>query len=619
MKKIGNHEYKEDIFIVNYALCIVHCKGADEVKFTASAPQRVIVGQPFQLVFSVNENGKDLRLPDVKGFEIIAGPYTSTSSSTQIINGDIRTSKEVRYTYTLLPEKEGDYQIQSATIVVKKEKYYSNVLNIKVLPEDKASQSQQGGNASQSGQIRQSQSITSENLFIRPIISRTKIKEQEAVVLTYRLYARVDVTNIQSPKFPDFKGFLVQEIDLPQDRTMQPDNYEGINYYTYDLRKVLLFPQETGKVTIEPMSCDVIVRVRSAQQRPRSFFDDFFDTYQEVSKTVTTSKVNLSVESLPQPKPADFSGLVGKLSLSTKVSTTEVEANQPITITLKLQGSGNLKMLKNPTLQFPQDFETYEPKATNNFNTTDAGLSGSKTIEYLVIPRHDGDFVIPAATISYFDVASDSYKTLSTEPISIRVNKGTQSVSNAPVVSNFTGQEKVEVLATDIRYINTDEPNIKPVGRMIVGSMFFWLFYIISLVITIGLIIIFRKQARDNANVALMRNKKANKVARRRLKVAEREYKAGNKDTFYDEILKALWGYLSDKLSIPVSELNKDNISLRLSQRGVEDAFIQEFVKLLNDCEFERYAPIGNKESAMRHTFESTEKLISTLESTIKR
>ena len=604
------------LLILHCALCIVHCKGADEIKFTASAPQRVIVGQPFQLVLSVNENGKDLRLPDVKGFEIIAGPYTSTSSSTQIINGDIRTSKEVRYTYTLLPEKEGDYQIQPATIVVKKEKYYSNVLNIKVLPEDKASQ--QGGNA-QSGQIKQTQSITSENLFIRPIISRTKIKEQEAVVLTYKLYARVDVTNIQSPKFPDFKGFLVQEIDLPQDRTMQPDNYEGVNYYTYDLRKVLLFPQSTGQISIEPMSCDVIVRVRSSHQRPRSIFDDFFDTYQEVSKTVTTSKVNLTVEPLPQPKPADFSGVVGKLSLSTKVSATEVESNQPITITLKLQGSGNLKMLKNPTLQFPQDFEAYEPKATNNFSTTATGLSGSKTIEYLVIPRHDGDFVIPVLTISYFDVASDSYKTLSTDEINIRVNKGAQSVSNAPVVSNFTGQEKVEVLATDIRYINTSAPKIKPAERIIAGTMFFWLFYIISLVVIVCLIIIFRKQARDNANVALMRNKKANKVARRRLKVAEREYKAGNKDTFYDEILKALWGYLSDKLSIPVSELNKDNIALRLSQRGVEEAVVQEFLKLLNDCEFERYAPISNKESAMRHTFESTEKLISTLESTIKR
>jgi hypothetical protein len=607
------------LLIMHCALCIVYCKGADEVRFTASAPQRVIVGQPFQLVFSVNENAKDLRLPDVKGFEIIAGPYTSTSSSTSWVNGQMTSSKEVRYTYTLLPEKEGDYQIQAATIVVKKEKYYSNVLNIKVLPEDKSSQSQQSGNATQSGQIRQSQSITSENLFIRPIISRTKIKEQEAVVLTYRLYARVDVTNIQSPKFPDFKGFLVQEIDLPPERTMQPENYDGVNYYTYDLRKVLLFPQQVGQMAIEPMSCDVIVRVRSTQQRPRSIFDDFFDTYQEVSKTVTTSKLNISVDPLPQPKPTDFSGLVGKLSLATKVSATEVEANQPITITLKLQGSGNLKMLKNPTLQFPQDFETYEPKSTNNFNTTDAGLSGSKTIEYLVIPRHDGDFIIPSTTISYFDITSDSYKVLSTDPINIKVNKGNQSASNAPVVNNFTTQEKVEVLATDIRYISTSAPNIKPSQRIITGSMLFWLFYIISFVITLGLIILFRKQARDNANVALMRNRKANKVARRRLKVAERECKAGNKDTFYDEILKALWGYLSDKLSIPVSELNKDNISLRLSQRGVADDIIQEFVKLLNDCEFERYAPISNKESVMRHTFETTEKLISNLESTIKK
>lgn len=607
------------LLILTFILFTSLASFADEVSFTASAPQRVIVGQPFQLVFSINENAKDLRLPDLKGFEIIAGPYTSTSSSTSWVNGQMTSSKEVRYTYTLLPEKEGDYQIQSATIVVKKEKYYSNVLNIKVLPEDKSSQSQQSGNASQSGQIRQSQSITSENLFIRPIISRTNIKEQEAVVLTYRLYARVDVTNIQSPKFPDFKGFLVQEIDLPQDRTMQPENYNGVNYYTYDLRKVLLFPQQTGQIHIEPMSCDVIVRVRSAQQRPRSIFDDFFDTYQEVSKNVTTSKINLNVEPLPQPKPVDFSGVVGKLSLSTKVSATEVEANQPITITLKLQGSGNLKMLKNPTLQFPQDFETYEPKATNNFSTTSTGLSGSKTIEYLVIPRHDGEFVIPSITLSYFDVDADAYQMLSTESISIKVNKGSQSSSNTPVVSNFTSQEKVEVLATDIRYINTSDPHIKPAKRIIAGTMLFWLFYIIAFVITLGLIILFRKQARDNANVALMRNKKANKVARRRLKVAERECKAGNKDTFYDEILKALWGYLSDKLSIPVSELNKDNISLRLSQCGVDEATIQNFIKLLNDCEFERYAPIGNKESAMRHTFESTENLISTLESTIKK
>lgn len=589
----------------------------DDIKFTASAPQRVIVGQPFQLVFSINENGKDLHIPEVKGFEIIAGPYTSTSSSTSWVNGKMTSSKEVRYTYTLLPQKEGDYQIQSATIVVNKEKYYSNVVNIKVLPEDKTASSQQG--AQQSAQVQQSQSITSDNLFIRPIISRKKVREQEVIQLTYRLYARVDVTNIQAPKFPDFKGFLVQDIELPQNRTMQPEHYDGVNYYTYDLRKVLLFPQQTGQLTIEPMSCDVIVRVRSAQQRPRSFFDDFFDTYQEVSKPIATSKLNIQVEPLPTPRPSDFSGLVGKLALTQKVSVTEVEANQPITITLKLQGSGNLKMLKNPQLQFPQDFEAYELKAVNNFNTSESGLTGSKTIEYLVIPRHDGDFIIPATTISYFDITTDSYKTLATEPIAIRVNKGESTASNVPVVSNFTGQEKVEVLASDIRYISTAEPHLEVPHRNIVGSLFFWLFYIVSLCITLLLIIIFRKQARDNANVALMRNKKANKVARRRLKVAEQQLKLGNKDAFYDEILKSLWGYLSDKLSIPVSQLNKDNIALRLSQHSVSDEVVAQFMQLLNDCEFERYAPIGNKETAMTNMFESTVKLISTLENTIKR
>ena len=607
------------LLIMHCALCIVHCKGADDVKFTASAPQRVIVGQPFQLVLSVNENGKDLRLPDVKGFEIIAGPHTSTSSSTSWVNGTMTSFKEVRYVYTLLPEKEGDFQINSATIVVNSKKYYSNVLNIKVLPEDKLSQSQQQGGSSQSSQIRQSQSITSENLFIRPIFSRTKVKEQEAIALTYRLYARVDVVNVLNLKFPDFKGFLVQEIELPQERSMQLENYKDVNYYVYDLRKVVLFPQQVGEMQIASMSCDVVVRVRSVHQRPRSFFDDYFDTYQEVSKNVVTSNTTLKIEALPQPRPADFSSIVGNLSLSTKVSTSEVDVNQPITITLKLQGSGNLKMLKNPILQFPRDFETYEPKVINNFAIGNSGLSGSKTIEYLVIPRHDGDFVIPATTISYFDIASNSYKTLSTDVINVRVNKGAQTASNTPVVTNFAEQEKVEVLATDIRYINTSAPKLSMPGRNIAGLLFFWLFYIISLLVTVCLIILFRKQVRDNANVALMRNKKANKVARRRLKVAEREYKAGNKDAFYDEILKALWGYLSDKLSIPVSELNKDNISLRLSQCCVSEEVITEFMKLLNDCEFERYAPISNKESAMRHTFEFTEKLISTLESTIKR
>jgi hypothetical protein len=590
---------------------------ANEVKFKATAPSQVIVGQPFHLIFSVNEDGKDLHIPQMTGFEVIAGPAVSTSSSASWINGNMTSSKEVCYTYTLLPQKEGDYQISSASIVVEKKKYYSNVVNIKVLPEDKTSQVQQG--ASQSAQMQQSQSITAENLFFRPIISRTKVREQEVIQLTYRLYSRIDISGLSStPKFPDYKGFLLQEVDLPQNASQQLENYNGKNYYTWDLRKVLLYPQQVGVLVIEPASCDVVVRVRSSHQRPRSFFDDYFDTYQEVVKTITTPKLNIEVESLPKPRPTDFSGVVGKLSMKTNISAAEVNVNQPITITLVLQGAGNLKLLKNPVLKFPQDFETYEPKVVNSFNNSEMGLSGSKTIEYLVIPRHGGDFVIPSTTISYFDVASDSYKTLSTEVLNIRVNKGDQLSESAPIVSNFTAQERVEVLSSDIRYIKIGEPKLVVKDRMIVGTPFFWFCYVISFGIVVVLVFVFRKQARDNANVALMRNKKANKVARRRLKIAENQLKARNKDVFYDEILKALWGYLSDKLSIPVSELNKDNIALRLSQHGLDDELVLQFMNLLNDCEFERYAPIEAKEAAMENMFDSTVKIISTLENTIK-
>lgn len=588
---------------------------AEEVKFTASAQSSAIVGQPFQLVYTVNASGKDLRLPAINGFEIIAGPYTSTSSSTQWINGKMTSSKEVRYTYTLLPQKEGTYTIPAATITVGREKYHANVVTIKVLPEDKASQT--GTSDSRSG-VQTSQSISSENLFVRPVISRTKVREQEAVLLTYRLYSRVDISNVQSPKFPDFQGFMVQEIELPQDRRMEAENYNGTNYYTFDLHKVLLFPQHSGEIVIDPMSIEVLVRLRT-QRQSRSFFDDFFDSFQEVSKTLTTNKLTIDVKPLPSPKPSGFSGAVGRLAVSSKISATDVTANEPVTVVLKISGSGNLKMLKTPQIQFPTDFETYEPKVTNKFTPGADGLSGTKTIEYLAIPRHDGKFVIPSLAISYFDPVADAYKTISTDAFDINVRKGEKSDSSLPVVSNYQDQEKISILATDIRYIDTKPLKLKPETTYFVGTTLFWLAYVIPLLIASALLYFFRKQARENADVALMRNKKANKVAGKRLKVAGKYCKAGDKSNFYDEILRVLWGYLSDKLSIPVAELNKDNIAYNLQHHGVSDEIINRFMTLLNDCEFERYAPAGDQQSAMDKIYDSTLNLISTLENTVKR
>lgn len=588
----------------------------EDIALKAVAPQSVVVGEPFQLVYTVNESGKDFRMPETKGFEIIAGPYTSTSSSTSFVNGKMTSSKEVRYTYTLLAEKEGTYSIPAASIMVKKEKYYSNALSITVLPEDKTNK--QGSASQQSGSVVSSQNISSENLFVRPVLSRTKVYEREAIVLTYKLFSRVDIVGIDDVKFPDFKNFLVQDVELAQDRGLTHENFQGTNYYTYELRKYILFPQQPGDLTIDDMACTVTVRLRN-QSRQRSFFDDFFDSYQDVNKTLNAGKITLNIKPLPKPEPADFSGVVGKLSLYSSISTTEVKANEPITLTLKFSGSGNLKMLKNPEIKFPTDFEAYEPKVTNNFNPGTDGLSGSKTVEYLVIPRHDGNFTIPAVNISYFDSESETYKTVSSQAYDISVAKSDVPTDNQ-VVANFRNQEQVEVLATDIRYIDTAAVRLNPRNKStFVGTPLFWLSYILPLLVAVALMIFFRKQARESADVALMRNKKANKMARRRLKEAGRLCKAGNRDGFYDEILRALWGYLSDKLSLPVADLNKENISDCLSNSGVTEETVSQFLDLLNDCEFERYAPMSDSLAAMDKIFDATLRLISTLENSIKK
>lgn len=526
-----------------------------------------------------------------------------------MINGKVTRSKSTIYTYILLPQKEGQYTIPAATITVGRQKYHSNPLNIKVLPEDKTSAATGSGNR---------QNISSDNIFIKTIPSRTKVYEQEAIVLTYKLFFRVDISNIQPVEFPDFKGFLVQEIELQPDRRPQVENYNGRNYNTYEIRKVLLFPQNTGKLTIDAMKANVIVRLQ-AQHTQRSFFDSFFDTYQEVEKALVAPAVNINVESLPTPKPADFSGVVGSLSIESDISAREVNTDEPITLRVKVSGSGNLKMLKNPDLNFPSDFETYEPKVTSKFSPGYNGLAGHKTIEYLAIPRHNGNFTIPQTTFSYFDVQTKKYRQISTSAYNIKVNKGANSTEPQAVVNNFNNSEKVTVTATDIRFINTQPLELEKQNRYIAATPLFWLAMAVPAIVAILLALFFRKQIRESADIALMRNKKANKVARKRLAVAEQHAKKGNKAEFFDEVLKALWGYISDKLSIPVAELNKDNITSKLEGRNVSSSTIGQFIDILNQCEYERYAPSSDSKAVMDKIYNTTIELISSLENSMKR
>ncbi len=590
---------------------------AADVSFTAGAPDAVPNGQPFQLVYTVNAKGKDLRVPDFAGvgFDVLMGPSTSTSQSVQFINGSMSSETIVRYTYTLLPTKEGTFSIPSATIVVDKERYQSNALTIKVIPADKAQQTNSNSSSQQTAPI--SQSITAENLFLRAIVSRTHVHEQEALLLTYKIYSRVDLANITDVKFPDFQGFLVQEIEQPRDKQFSLENYNGTNYNTITLNQYLLFPQRTGTIDIDKMSCTAVVRVRN-QRQVRGFFDDFFSTYQEVNKSLAVAPVKITVDALPAPKPADFCGGVGRFSVKSSINANEINANEAITVTVKISGNGNLKLLQVPSLKFPTDFETYEPKVNNDLKNTAAGVVGSKTIEYLAIPRHSGDYEIPATTFSYFDLDSKTYKQLSIPAYTVKVNKGT-ATDGPTAVSDFTNQEQVRTLASDIRYIDTSDFALEQPAELFAGTAEFWLCYLVPFVLAALALWFFRKQAKQNADIALVRNKKANKVARRRLKIAEKYLKANEKAAFYDEVLKSLWGYVGDKLSLPLAELNKENIASKLAEHHVAAVDADAFIRLLDDCEFARYAPAADEHAEMNHIFGQTLDLIAKLEETIKR
>ena len=588
---------------------------AEDVSFTASAPEAVPNGQTFQLVYSINATAKELRIPEISDFEIVAGPFQSKNSSTQIINGSITHSTSLRFTYTLLPKKEGTFTIPAATIMVDKQKYSSNTLTIKVLPADE----EVAPSNNSSNTAPKTQAVTNDNLFIRTIVSHKNVYEQEYILVTYKIYTRVDLVNIDKVKFPDFKDFLMQEIELPKDKQFALENYNGKNYNTITLRQVLLYPQRSGTLEIEKMTCDAIVRVRN--NRPsRSIFDDFFDTYQEIVKPIASNTEKIEVKALPSGKPAGFSGATGTFTLSSSINKTELTTNESVTIKLKISGNGNIKLIKNPEIKFPADFEVYDPKVENNFTNTTAGVSGTKTIEYLAIPRHSGTFTIPPIEFSYFDTKSKTYKTLKSESFTLNVAKGAigEEEGNAPIVNNFTNKESVKMLGSDIRHISMNDFQLHKPAPFFFGTWGFAFAYIIPLIIVMLVFWFFRKQAKENADIIKVRNRKANKIAQKRLRTAEKYLKEQKKEEFYSELLKAIWGYLCDKLSIPQAQLNKDNVETELRKHNLEEDSIQDFMQVLNNCEFAQYAP-GENIEARDHLYADTIRIITLLEERIKK
>ena len=586
---------------------------ADDVEFKASAPAQVIMGRPFQLTYSVNQRAKDLRAPEFADFDYIAGPYTSQSSSTTFVNGKRTSSFNLTYTYTLVANKEGNFTIPAATIKVDGEQYTSNGVRIKVLPADQPDTRSNTQSQNSTSNPNTSSSASSENIFMRTLVSKTHVHEQEAIQLTYKLYfAGVDIAQLtNNTQLPEFKGFLKQEIELGEIQT-ELEHYNGRNYQTAVLYRTILFPQRSGDIVIDPAQFEALVRVQNRAQ-VRSIFDDFFNSYTTVTKQLKSPGVTIHVAALPA-KPTAFGGGVGQFSLSSKISSTEIQANEAITLTLTLQGSGNMKLLKTPYVDWPEGFEVYDPKISNNFNVTTSGVSGSKTIEYLAIPRASGTYTIPPVQFAYYDTQSDTYKTLTTQEYTINITRGNNEESNATVVNNYVNKETVQQFGNDIRYIYTGELETNTPNKEIIrfGSLLFWLCYIIPSLLAVLLFIIFRKQIKENADITRVRYKKANKVAQQRLKKAATLLKENKKDAFYEEIERAAWTYLSDRLSIPTAQLNKDNIAQILASKGISNEIIDEVRRVLSTAEFARYAPISHH--TMQDLYTDTTQIINQLE-----
>ena len=585
---------KQKIFFVVMLLTTLfacHNVHAEELSFTANAPSAVVMGETFRLSYTINtHNAKGFRVGNIEDFDILSGPNQSSSSSTSIVNGVRTSSKTLTFTCILRPQKEGTFTIPSATITAEGKQMSSKQLTIKVLPPDqRGSQAQQSGSQGRGTATAQTGKIGDDDLFIVATVNKKKVYEQEAILLTYKIYTTVNLTNV-SGKMPDLKGFHTQEVEMPKgNREFELEHYNGRNYRTIVWSQYVLFPQHSGQLEIPSITFEGTVAQRVQNYDPFEAFFNGGSSYVNVQKPIRTPKLTIDVSPLPSGKPSSYYGGVGNFSVSSTISATELKENEAVTLKLVVSGTGNMKLIKTPEVKFPADFEVYDPKVDNKFTLKTGGLSGNKVIEYLAIPRHAGNYTIPPVEFSYFDVKSGSYKTLTTPEYTLSVAKGSGSSSSAP--TGYVSKEELRLLGQDIRYINLGEAKYHTKGACLYGTTGYWLWYIIPFSIFLVFVIMYRKQAVENANIAKVKTKKANKIAARRLKVAKQKMRENDKAVFYDEVLKALWGYLGDKLSMPVSELSKDNISAKLSNCQVPAELIGECVALIGECEFARYAP----------------------------
>lgn len=601
------------VYII-FVLCAVTLASLAQ-KFVAEAPSQVAVGEQFRLTYTINtQDASGFHIGNIPdALEILMGPSTSRQSSFQMVNGHTSSTSSITYTYILCANKAGKFDIPAASISADGKRLTSNKLRITVSGSAGGGNSQAQPQGRGRQQIREAGSrISGSDLFIKVSASKKRVHEQEPILLTYKVYTLVGLSQLDG-KMPDLKGFYTQEIKLPQQKSLKVETLNGRQYQTVTIRQYVMFPQKSGKMEIPSIIFDGVVVQQNRNIDPFEAFFNGGSGYVEVKQKIKAPGLTIDVEPLPT-RPADFSGGVGHFNISAQLNKQDVKANDPVTLRVTVSGVGNLKLVKTPIVNFPKDFDKYDAKVTDKTKLTANGVEGSMVYDFLAIPRNPGKYEIPAVEFTYFDTGSNSYKTVRSESFTLNVAKGTGSGS----VTSYTGNEDLTMLNKDIRHIKTGDADVHDVDVFFFASTAYWISLSLLVIIFVSLFVIFRQRAIDNANVGKMRGKKANKMASKRLKKAKALLDSGRGNDFYDEVLRALWGYIGDKLNMPVEHISRDNISQCLAERNVNEVTISQFISALDECEFARYAP-GDAKGNMDKTFESAMTTIMNIEEAMKK
>ena len=570
-----------------------------DISVRADHPSVVRVGQQFTVMWTVNTGGGELTAPSFEGFYKIMGPQTSFSSSTQIINGKVTRETSYTYVYYLQALTEGNFVIAPASFTLKNRTYISDSIRIQVVGGAASAQGQPStsGTTTPSGQTQS----TGEDMFVQLSLNRNNVLLGEHIVATVKLFTRQDIAGINEIKFPRFDGFLKVDLDTPPLTSLQQETIDGVVYGTGVIQQFLLYPQITGEITIEPVQISVLVRQKTGRRDPffGDVFDDFFTQYQTIPRAVMSRGAKIQVRPLPGTRPDDFSGIVGRVKMNAGLNRDSVRVNEAINLKITVSGSGNLKLAAAPGLKLPADIEVYEPKVTDEIKNSLSGTTGQKSFEYLLIPRYYGDYTIPPVSYSYFNTSTGSYERLSTPELRFHAGRSSDASTGITVYGGVS-KEDVKYLGQDIRFIRAEPARLTKTGNLLLSSRSFYTIYGFALLLFLALLFARREHVRRNADMAAVKNRKAARIAVKRLKEASRCLNNGEMDKFYEEILRSLWGYIGDKLNIPVSELTRNKAFLALTERGAGEQLITSLTEILDKCEYARFAPSSSDTEAAK-------------------